>query len=177
MDVPPRTCASLPDLFAAELSRLARLERDLACLLGEARLESFSLRLREALLSQETQQQARWRRLTGLATTLALPLETTPEMPVLPAVCAGDPVLTDAALIAQLQRLGHLLLAAYGTARTWALHLEQPTVAEMLHLSLEDVRALDRRLTDLAESGINALAAAGSRTGVGLGSDGDASLM
>jgi ferritin-like metal-binding protein YciE len=70
----------------------------------------------------------------------------------------GDPSVRDAALIAILQAIEHLEIAGYGTARTWALHLGLKDVADLLDATLAEEHACDRSLTELAESGINAVA-------------------
>jgi ferritin-like metal-binding protein YciE len=70
----------------------------------------------------------------------------------------GDPSVRDAALIAALQSIEHLEIAAYGTARTWALHLGLRDAADLLQATLAEERTCDHGLTELAESGINAVA-------------------
>jgi ferritin-like metal-binding protein YciE len=70
----------------------------------------------------------------------------------------GDPTVRDAALIAILQGIEHLEIAGYGTARTWALHLGLKEVADLLGETLAEEHGCDRALTELAESGINAVA-------------------
>lgn len=70
----------------------------------------------------------------------------------------GDDGVRDAALIAAAQEAAHHAIAAYGSARAWARHLGREDVAELLQRILEEHKLADRRLTELAESGINALA-------------------
>jgi ferritin-like metal-binding protein YciE len=70
----------------------------------------------------------------------------------------GDPTVRDAALIAILQAIEHLEIVGYGTGRTWALHLGLKEVADLLGETLAEEHASDRALTELAESGINAVA-------------------
>jgi ferritin-like metal-binding protein YciE len=76
---------------------------------------------------------------------------------------SGDGSVRDAALIAALQGIEHCEVAAYGAARTWALHLGLQDIAELLQQSLDEESSADRRLTELAEDGINALATYASR--------------
>jgi ferritin-like metal-binding protein YciE len=67
----------------------------------------------------------------------------------------GDPGVKDAALIAAAQRVEHYEIAAYGTVRTFALHLNHQDVARLLQETLDEEKATDEALTTLAESGIN----------------------
>jgi ferritin-like metal-binding protein YciE len=71
----------------------------------------------------------------------------------------GDPNVKDAALIAAAQRVEHYEIAAYGTARTFARRLGKPDAARLLEETLNEEKAADQKLTQLAESGINRQAA------------------
>lgn len=64
----------------------------------------------------------------------------------------------DAALVGALQAIIHYQMAWYGTTRTHARFLGHHEVAERLQESLDQAGDFDRRLTVLAESGINAQA-------------------
>jgi ferritin-like metal-binding protein YciE len=70
----------------------------------------------------------------------------------------GDPNVKDAALIAAAQRVEHYEIAAYGTARTFARQLNFEEAAALLEETLEEEKAADQKLTEVAESGINQLA-------------------
>lgn len=77
--------------------------------------------------------------------------------------------LFDAALIGTSQKIAHYLIAAYGTARTYAKHLDLDDTADLLQDNLNETANGDKKLTKIAEgsflsSGINkeALTAAGS---------------
>lgn len=65
----------------------------------------------------------------------------------------------DAGLIGAAQRVEHYEIAAYGTARALATCLGYDEAAELLGETLEEERATDEKLTDLAESVINVEAA------------------
>jgi ferritin-like metal-binding protein YciE len=73
---------------------------------------------------------------------------------------AEDAVL-DACIIAAAQRAEHYEMAAYGTVAAWAEALDLPEVAQLLRDTLDEEKAADKTLTELAESGINAAAEAG----------------
>jgi ferritin-like metal-binding protein YciE len=69
-----------------------------------------------------------------------------------------DPEALDAGLIAAAQRVEHYEIASYGTARTYAQALGLSEAASLLEETLEEEKATDRKLTELAEGGINAKA-------------------
>lgn len=65
----------------------------------------------------------------------------------------------DAGLIGAAQRVEHYEIAAYGTARALAKCLGYDDAAELLGETLEEEKATDEKLTELAESAINSEAA------------------
>jgi len=75
----------------------------------------------------------------------------------------GDPEVKDAAIIAAAQRVEHYEISGYGSARTFAQRLGLTQTANLLQQSLNEEAAADRKLTMIAESSVNAHAAAGGR--------------
>lgn len=73
---------------------------------------------------------------------------------------AGDAVM-DAAIIAAAQKVEHYEIASYGCARTWAATLGHDRVAELLEETLEEEKAADVRLTELAVTCANRIAEQG----------------
>jgi ferritin-like metal-binding protein YciE len=67
----------------------------------------------------------------------------------------SDPAVFDAALIAACQRVEHYEIAGYGCARTFAMHLGESNVQELLQQTLNEEGETDKALTQLAESDIN----------------------
>lgn len=65
----------------------------------------------------------------------------------------------DAGLIAAGQKVEHYEIAVYGTLCTFAKQLGHEEAARLLHETLEEEKATDRKLTQLAERGINRKAA------------------
>jgi len=65
----------------------------------------------------------------------------------------------DAGLISAAQRVEHYEIAGYGSVRTYAETLGERDAATLLQQTLDEEGAADRRLTQLAESVINAQAA------------------
>ena len=68
---------------------------------------------------------------------------------------AEDEDVRDAAMIAAAQRVEHYEIAAYGTARTYAKLLGDDRSAELLQKTLDEEGETDKKLTRLAERGVN----------------------
>ena len=66
-----------------------------------------------------------------------------------------DESTMDACLIAAGQRAEHYEMAAYGTLVAWAQAMGHSEAAELLQQTLDEEKAADQKLSDLAESGIN----------------------
>jgi ferritin-like metal-binding protein YciE len=65
----------------------------------------------------------------------------------------------DAALIAAAQKAEHYEIASYGTLATWAKLMEHDDVANLLNETLDEEKAADEKLTEVAESLANLQAA------------------
>ena len=66
-----------------------------------------------------------------------------------------NPDVRDAWLIASAQRIEHIEIANYGTARTFAETLAHTQAAHLLQQTLEEERTADEKLTHLAERFVN----------------------
>jgi ferritin-like metal-binding protein YciE len=66
-----------------------------------------------------------------------------------------DDTTMDACLIAAGQRAEHYEMAAYGTLVAWARGMGHSEAAELLQETLDEEKAADKKLTSIAESGIN----------------------
>jgi ferritin-like metal-binding protein YciE len=62
----------------------------------------------------------------------------------------AEPALKDAALIAAAQEAEHFEIALYGTLRTWAVVLGRNDAMQALELNLEEEKAADALLTNIA---------------------------
>ena len=67
--------------------------------------------------------------------------------------------LRDAIMISGAQKVEHYEMAAYGTARTYAEVLGRSDVARLLADSLQEEKAADLKLTEIAEQAVNQRAA------------------
>jgi len=70
-----------------------------------------------------------------------------------------DDTTMDACLIAAGQRAEHYEMAAYGTLVAWARAMGHTEAAKLLQQTLEQEKAADKKLSGLAEGGINQSAA------------------
>lgn len=77
----------------------------------------------------------------------------------------GDKDVRDAGLIGAAQRVEHYEIAGYGTARTLAARLGESEAADKLQATLDEEGEADHKLTEIAESEVNAEAAASTRRG------------
>jgi ferritin-like metal-binding protein YciE len=71
-----------------------------------------------------------------------------------------DKQVLDAALIAAAQAVEHYEIARYGTLIAWAEELGRSDCASLLNENLEEEKAADQKLTEIAESEVNLQASA-----------------
>jgi ferritin-like metal-binding protein YciE len=67
----------------------------------------------------------------------------------------GDDGLRDAVIIGSAQRVEHYEIAAYGTAIAHARLLGQDEVVNLLMKSIDEEKAADQKLTEIAETVVN----------------------
>ena len=70
-----------------------------------------------------------------------------------------DRKVLDAALIAAAQAIEHYEIARYGSLIAWAKELAREDCAGVLEKNLAEEKAADRKLTAMAEAGVNTAAA------------------
>ncbi|WP_186737591.1 ferritin-like domain-containing protein [Spirosoma utsteinense] len=70
-----------------------------------------------------------------------------------------DGPVADAAIIGAAQKMEHYEIASYGTARTLAQQAGQTQIADLLETTLNEEKATDEKLTDIATSSVNKKAA------------------
>ena len=68
-------------------------------------------------------------------------------------------MVRDAGIISAVQKIEHYEIATYGTLRTFAYTIEENTTAGLLQETLNEEKAADVKLSEIAESYINAAAA------------------
>ena len=71
----------------------------------------------------------------------------------------GDDVTRDAGLISAAQRVEHYEMAVYGSIRTFADQLGRQDFVELLQRTLDEEGEADKKLTRIAQSQVNPVAA------------------
>jgi ferritin-like metal-binding protein YciE len=66
-----------------------------------------------------------------------------------------DGAVCDAGLIASAQKAEHYEMSSYGTCVAWARTLGLHQIAARLEATLEEEKAVDRALTDIAVQAVN----------------------
>lgn len=67
----------------------------------------------------------------------------------------AEPGVLDAGLIAAPQKVEHYEIASYGSARTWAEQLGLDKAVRLLQETLDEEKATDEKLTQLALEAVN----------------------
>ena len=67
----------------------------------------------------------------------------------------GEESVIDAAIIVAAQKVEHYEIASYGTVRTWAQAIGDDQTAKLLQQTLDEEKATDEKLTEIAESAAN----------------------
>lgn len=158
---------TLSDLYVEELRDLYNAERQILKALPKIIKAASNDDLKEALEShrQETEghvtrleqifenlgKNAKGKTCHGMEGVLSEGAELIEEDP--------EPEVLDAGIISAAQRVEHYEIAAYGSVRTWAEQLGLNDQVELLEQTLEEEKAADEKLTELATQSINAEAA------------------
>lgn len=74
----------------------------------------------------------------------------------------AEPSVLDAGIIAACQKVEHYEMASYGTLRTWAQILGHDDIAKTLQEILDEEKAADEKLNQIAEHIVNREAAVGA---------------
>jgi len=160
---------SLEELFCAQLEDLYDGEKRMVEALPKMAEAALSPQLKAALQQHLHETQEHVRRLEQIFSQLG----KTPHRETCDAMkgliregnemvhAKGDDDVRDAALIAAAQRVEHYEISGYGTARTFAERLGHVEAARLLQNTLDEEKAADKKLTQVAESSVNVHAAQG----------------
>ena len=154
--------ASLDDLLVYELQRIYHAEAQILEVLPRMVKAATHPDLRQVLETHRQQSEGQVRRLERAFMLLGAPgkrracdgmaglLEEARQ--ILDESAASS--VTDVALIAAAQKVGHYEIAAYGTVCTYAEMLGYDQVHELLGQNLDEEETTDQKLTALAETAI-----------------------
>ena len=160
---------TLDDLFLEELKDLHSAESQLVKALPKMAKAASSEKLREGLEMHLEQTKGHVERLDQIFKELG---EKSPRGHKCKAMEGlieegkemieedGEPEVKDAGLIGAAQRVEHYEIAAYGTACAFANMLGHKEAEELLQKTLEEEKETDEKLTELAQSEVNAAAQA-----------------
>lgn len=154
---------TLRDLLVLKLGSLLDIEEQLIKALPKMARAAQEEKLREAFTShlEETKEQAK--RLQEAFDNLSVTAKKTKVEAIRGLVkdtewiikSLKNPAARDALLIASAQYVEHYEMAGYGTAHDWAQRLGENEVADLLQETLDEEKAADTKLNDLATSAIN----------------------
>jgi ferritin-like metal-binding protein YciE len=166
---------SFQDLFVNQLEDLYDAEQRLTQALPKMADAANSTQLKQAFREHLTETQRHVSRLE----TIFRQIGTDPKRETCQAMkglisegeeivdATGDSSIKDAALIAAAQRVEHYEISGYGTARSFALRLGRHEAADLLQQTLEEEKAADQKLNQIAESSVNRQASAQATTTAG----------
>jgi ferritin-like metal-binding protein YciE len=160
---------SLEDLLHDELKDIYDAEKQLTKALPKLAKKSSNEELREAFESHLEETQAHIKRLERVFGELDMPARGKKCEGMQHLISEGNEMIAecedgdtrDAVMIAAAQKVEHYEIASYGTISTWANILGKQQVAAILEETLEEEKAADQKLTNIAEGFVNAAAAEG----------------
>jgi len=158
---------TLHDAFIDELRDTYDAERQLTKVLPKLAKASSNAKLRQAFESHLQETQGQIARLEKVFASLGEKVRSKHCDGIAGIIEEGksimeedfDETTMDACLIAAGQRAEHYEMAAYGTLVAWAQAMGQPEAAKLLQQTLDEEKAADKKLSGLAEGGINQSAA------------------
>ena len=159
---------NLKDLFQEELKDIYNGESQILKTLPKLIRAAQSDELRDALEQHLEETEGQKQRLEKIFSNLGIPAKGKTCEGLMGIIAEGDATLdevgdaaTDAAIVAAAQKVEHYEMATYGTLRTWAEQLGHDDAVTLLEQSLEEEKAADQKLTQLAESFVNEAAEGG----------------
>lgn len=162
---------TLQELLVHELQDLYNAENQIIKALPKMAKKTTSAELREAFEEHLSQTEMQAQRLERALSLLDAPVKgkncdgmqgiIEEGKKLMEEEDTSDDVL-NAGLIAAAQKVEHYEIASYGSVKAWAEMLGQDEIVALLEQTLEEEEETDKKLSELAESTINAEAAMGS---------------
>jgi ferritin-like metal-binding protein YciE len=169
----PGKVSTLEELFLDEIRDLYDAEKQLVKALPKMAKAATSEDLKEAFTSHLEETQGHVTRLEQVFEEMGQKARAKKCAAMTGLVAEGQELVTsteessvrDAGLIAAAQKVEHYEMAGYGSARTHAGLLGQDKAAELLQATLDEEKAADTKLNDLAQTSVNEEAMAESSGG------------
>jgi ferritin-like metal-binding protein YciE len=155
---------SLDDLLACGLTDLYESERLLVPVLTKMSMMATSPELQRAFETHRAETAGHVERLVRIFRSIGAKRRRGGTSAGIAGIVAenehllkrkADPDVRDAWLIAAAQRAEHLEIATYGTLRTYAEILGHQHAAELLQQTLDEEKAADEKLTQIARRFVN----------------------
>jgi ferritin-like metal-binding protein YciE len=158
---------SLEDLMQDELKDIYDAEKQLTKALPKLAKKASNEQLREAIEQHLQETEGHVERLEQVFEILGVPAKSKRCEGMKHLIDEGNDMIADAeddgtrdaVMIAGAQKVEHYEIASYGTLRTWANLLGKSEAAALLEENLEEEKQADAKLTEIAESFVNAEAA------------------
>lgn len=158
---------TLKDLFADQIQDAYSAETQLTKALPKMAKAAGSPELRAGFEQHLTETQNQVKRLEQVGQQLGIKLTSNTCEAMEGLIEEGEEIIglglekdaQDAGLIGAAQKVEHYEIAMYGTLCTLAKRLGHSDVASLLHQTLDEEKRTDEKLTRLAESGVNQMAA------------------
>jgi ferritin-like metal-binding protein YciE len=155
---------TMEELFLDQIQDLCDAEKRLVKVLPKMAEATRSLELRQAIESHLRETEGQVSRLESVFSTCGVEAKAKTCDAMKGLIKDGEDVISnikesavrDAGIIAAANRVEHYEIAAYGSARTFAETLGQTQAASLLEQTLKEEKVVDSKLTELAESMINA---------------------
>jgi ferritin-like metal-binding protein YciE len=166
MGIFTRDIHSMNDLFVHQLKDIYYAEKSIAAALPAMIEKSNNQELRNGLEQHLDQTKMHVARLEEVYRLHGVPPETVDCPAIDGIIYEADEVsgevaeneVLDAAIIAAAQTVEHYEIARYGTLVAWANQLGRRDCASLLEMNLDEEKAADRKLTQLAEAKVNRMA-------------------
>lgn len=154
---------SLEDLLLHELKDIYHAEQQLVKALPKVAEKASSPELKNALEEHLHETEGHVDRLEKLFDLLEQPAKSVKCKAMQGILDEGeewlkekaDPETLDAGIILSAQKVEHYEICAYGSMASWAEMLGRQDVKTLLGQTLSEEERADKKLTDLAKSGIN----------------------
>jgi ferritin-like metal-binding protein YciE len=158
--------STLEDLFAHELKDLYSAEKQLVRALPKMARAATNEELQTGFEEHLEQTKEQVERLEEIFSSLEISSRGSKCVAMEGLIEEGSKLLEeeleedvlDAALIGAAQKVEHYEIAGYGTLVTYARQLGHTDAERLLQQTLDEEKETDQKLTELAESGINAAA-------------------
>ncbi len=159
---------SLDNLLLHEVQDIYHAEKQLVKALPEVAEKAHSADLKSAIEEHLQQTKVHVNRLERIFELLGQEPKTAKCKAMKGILDEGDDTISergssetlDAAIIMSAQKVEHYEIAAYGSLATWAGMLGRQEIKQLLGQTLDEEKATDEKLTELAKAGLNQRAAA-----------------